>query len=925
MLDPESEPVLKYERIGGHFQTLFRDDALSCIAVHLNFVCVGTYEGHVLLLELNGRYVRRLHKHHKKVQEISIDETGQHIVSSSDDGTVAVYSLLPISSDDGVRVAIPNAGGEVNIYNFYSAVYSAQLETMYASKRERTFACGGIAGQLILNKKGWIIDKETTVHEGEGPVHSIRYHENLLAWANDWGVKVYDTSTESRVTYIERPQNCPPFELCKAHLEWHTTSTHGLCLLSRKATFGTISAEVVAFLTFDFFVAGLAPWGESSAALLAYRPPGSAPPTTVGKERGEGPAETLPCPEVHLVQFDGQPLAADVLQIKGYDKLRASDYRLASLAFGSDQRVLYLCAPRDVVLCRRRDVDDRVAYALASRSYEAALNIALTDVASLQKHALDELVEYYLGELILSKAFAKAADVCHQLLAGHLWEKYVYVFAQKGALGAIAKYMPTANPRLPSSQYEMVLTHFLETDPASLLEIIRKWPKPRLQDKLPVQSSREYIESASPFEPLYDADAWINQLETTVRRRRLAEADHMSMETAFLMEALAELYTATEQYDHALRIYLSQGSMCSNKDHAFKLIVEHNLWDSVQNKVVNLMLIDRDAALRMLVHQIKSDELKVHAIVKQLEHKRELLHEYLHNLFVHRLVDYNTDKYSSLHEMQVALYAEFAPHVLLRFLQTSSFVPLEKAYKFCSERSPPLWDAMVFILGRMGQHKKALDFIMTQLKNVKQAIQFVEDHDSGLWDYLIEISLSHTECMEELLEYACDHKIDPIKVMQKIPEDMEIAGLKDKVLQIITNYRIQMSLYRGCTKVFETDRIEHLRRLVVARKKPRRVTLQTSCGVCSLLLKQSLPMSTAKHVCIFECGHAYHMACLEEKTMLWKAPDEPMRGQLSEPGCFLCDHDAGQRRHDATESSSVKGLTEVQLEAARETLLQVTP
>ncbi|KDO19037.1 hypothetical protein SPRG_14374, partial [Saprolegnia parasitica CBS 223.65] len=165
------------------------------------------------------------------------------------------------------------------------------------------------------------------------------------------------------------------------------------------------------------------------------------------------------------------------------------------------------------------------------------------------------------------KAFAKAADVCHQLLAGHLWEKYVYVFAQKGALGAIAKYMPTANPRLPSSQYEMVLTHFLETDPASLLEIIRKWPKPRLQDKLPVQSN---------------ADAWINQLEvpTTVRRRRLAEADHMSMETAFLMEALAELYTATEQYDHALRIYLSQGSMCSNKDPAFKLIVEHNLWDS---------------------------------------------------------------------------------------------------------------------------------------------------------------------------------------------------------------------------------------------------------------------------------------------------------------------------------------------------------
>ncbi|OQR80824.1 vacuolar protein sorting-associated protein 41 [Achlya hypogyna] len=930
MLDPEGEPLLKYERIGGHFQTLFRDDALSCIAVHLNYVCVGTYDGHVLLLELNGRYIRRLHKHHKKVQEISVDETGQHIVSCSDDGTVAVYALLPISSDDGKSVVIPNAGGEVNIYNFYSAVYSAQLEDGYASKRERTFACGGIAGQLILNKKGWIIDKETTVHEGEGPVHCIRYHDHLLAWANDWGVKVYDTSTDTRVTYIERPQNCPPFELCKAHLAWHDSAAHGLSLLigwgptlrvvklspaqdapstdKPGALFGALAAEVVAFLTFDFFVAGLSPWNDAAVAVLAYRPPGSAPaPAANAKERGEGAAEAVACPEMHLLGLDGAQLAADVLPLKGYERLRAADYRLGALTYGDGRRVLYLCAPKDVVLCRARDVDDRVAFALASRAYERAVTIALTDVAGLKKHALDELVEYYLGELILSKAFATAADVCHKLLAPHLWEKYVYVFAQKGALGAIAKYMPTANPRLPTSQYEMVLQHFLETDPAALLEIIRKWPKPRRQDRVAVASSREYTEAASLFEPLYDADAWINLLETTVRRRRLAEADHMSMETAFLMEALAELYTATEH-------------MCSNKDHAFKLIVEHGLWDAIQHKVVNLMLIDRDGAMRMLVHQVKADELKVHAIVKQLEHKRELLHEYLHNLFVHRLVDYNTERYSSLHELQVALYAEFAPQMLLRFLQTTSFVPLEKAYKFCSERSPPLWDAMVFILGRMGQHKKALDFIMTQLQNVQQAVQYVQDHDPGLWDYLLEISLAHKESMAELLAHACDHTIDPIKVIKKIPEDMEIPGLKAKVTQIISNYRIQTSLYRGCTKVFETDRIAHLRRLIAARKKPRRIPTQTTCGICALLIKQPLPMAAttkalAHQLCAFECGHTYHTACLEEKTMLGNVDGRPF-SLPEELGCFVCDHHTGHRG-DADDESE-KGLTEAQLELARQ-------
>ncbi|RHY46528.1 hypothetical protein DYB30_012078, partial [Aphanomyces astaci] len=518
----ESEPLLKYERVGGHFHTLLRNDALSCIAGHMNFICVGTFSGHVLMLELNGRYIRRLHQHHKRVHEISIDESGQHIVSCSDDGTVAVYALLPMSTElDASRVVIPTSGGEVNIYNFYNAVYSSQLEPGYATKRERSFACGGISGQLIVNKKGWIIDKENTVHEGEGPVHCIRYHDHLLAWVNDWGVKVYDTATDTRVTYIERPPNCPPLELCRAHLVWHTLTSGDLVLLvgwghtlrivkftastsctssnddttttppattpPSKATpavvFGSaaLSAEVISYVTFDFFVAGVSPWGDSAVCVLAFRPPGSASSTPLPstpsvsrqgqKETGEGLVEATPCPEMHVIDWRGTQMAVDMLPLRGFEKLRATDYHALCLTFPrhtTNAPVLFLCTPKDVVVCRVRDVDDRVAYALSQRAYENALAVALTDVPSLKRHALDELVEYYLGELVLSQQYATAADVCRRLLSPHLWEKYVYVFAQKGQLSAIAKFMPTSNPRLPTSQYEMVLKHFLDTDPAQL-------------------------------------------------------------------------------------------------------------------------------------------------------------------------------------------------------------------------------------------------------------------------------------------------------------------------------------------------------------------------------------------------------------------------------------------------------------------------
>ncbi|KAI9917450.1 hypothetical protein PsorP6_012828 [Peronosclerospora sorghi] len=753
------EPLLKYERVGGHFHAIFKDDSLSCMALHVNFLCVGTYGGNVLLLELNGTFIRRLHQHYKKVNQVCIDETGQFIASCSDDGTVAVYTLFPtVSQAADIKghkhasnqhqrqpvareaLASVSTGGEVNIYNYFSAVYAVQLEDRYAMKRDKSFACGGIGGQLIINKRGWIIDKEQTVHEGEGPVQLIRWRGGLVAWANDWGVKVYDSEKDQRVTFIERPPNCPPMELCRCHLEWQN---HDVLLVAWAHTLRVVtfkkgqsaelagsptsaaavdvveqssdasSVEVAALLTFDFFVAGLSPWGGGSiVSVLAFRPPGSTgsqgKSTTV---EGEGESGEMPYPEVHVVRLDGKQVSADLLNLKGYQRLRASDYLMPTLRYAHTHsydyestdssfiydagygQLAYVCTPKDVVICRLRDADDRVQWALERKEYARALDIALHDPCALQRVILTEVMEMYLGDLLRQKKFHKAAEEIQRLFVedteeyAKLWEKYVYLFAQRGQLSAIARFIPTTSPRLPKVQYEMVLKHFLESDPGQLRELIRKWPKPRRQTKPPVSQptqgdltrvAPEYTETTHVFEPLYDAQAWITQLETVVRRRRIAEADaeRLSVETMYLMEALAELYTATEQYDHALRIYISQGEFCSNKDVAFKLITEHQLWSLVVHKVVNLMRIDKSTAVRMLVNQ--TEQLKISDIVAQLNGEPELLHTYLHEIVLHRMAEYNSEMYATLHEKQVALYAEYAPEMLLKFLQTSNFVPLEK-------------------------------------------------------------------------------------------------------------------------------------------------------------------------------------------------------------------------------------------------------
>ncbi len=55
--------------------------------------------------------------------------------------------------------------------------------------------------------QGWLGNKDTILHSGEGPIQEIKWSGSLISWANDLGVKVYDTTIHQRIAYIERPRS----------------------------------------------------------------------------------------------------------------------------------------------------------------------------------------------------------------------------------------------------------------------------------------------------------------------------------------------------------------------------------------------------------------------------------------------------------------------------------------------------------------------------------------------------------------------------------------------------------------------------------------------------------------------------------------------------------------------------------------------
>lgn len=818
----EHEPLLKYQRIGKHLKRFIQDDHCSCFAVHRHFVVLGTISGAVHVFDLHGAHIRRLHTHVKRVNDISIDTSGQNIATASDDGVVAINQGFKILHDDeklerGTASGPSSVIAEETIVQYYNPVYSCQWQpiTTMTNLKEKVYATGGIAGQVVVNKRGWIMQKEYTVHEGEGPIDCIRWNGHVIAWSNDWGVKVYDTKYDRKLAYVERPMNCPAFEFVRCHLMWEDPETliigWGDCIKMMKiqpCVEGddlekeeqpeppqvSHRAEIVTVIHTDYFISGLSPWSNDAFVVLAYHPPKEEE----DQDSSSFSSSSVMYPEIRLLsKTSGETLASDAVPIRGSGpRLRASDLRLiSSHGQTTGLPVLYIMAPTDLILVRALDVDDQVSWALERRLYARAMSFVKPDDVVLRHHdMLHDVVRRYLHSLFAEERYAMTATELEALLGGsgsgsssitnridvseqkQEWERWIWIFAQQSQLSEIAHVVPTHEPRLDLNQYDMILHHLLHEAPRQLLEIIQKWPKPRLGDAIPNQESKDddddddeyqvenqgdpnhYHRSSNVFEPLYNIQEWIERLETRVREEQLSKVENSSTKTNdddrhYIMETLAELYKATEQYHEALALYLTlstEGHKLYSTNHhhhplvmmddsetthdhgyhpIFRMIIDEELWADVQDaQVLTLVfLMHQTLAIRMFVDYVEHFDIEM--IVSQIqtyENHHEVLYAYLHDFFVHRMGTYNQEAFGPYHDLHVRLAAQVDPEELLPFVRTSDFVSFQQAYECCLAQDPPLWEAIIYLLGKMGNHRNALDIILNQLGNVEQAIEFVQ-------------------------------------------------------------------------------------------------------------------------------------------------------------------------------------------------------
>ena len=163
--DDEVEPLLKYSRIGLDVAEMLTRDSVSCIRAHEKFLVIGTQNGFIYILDLNGNEIKRFYVHSMPVNEVSVDVTGECVPPRAPRAVSPAAQCHRLRmrggrfvcscSDDGLVVVNALYTEEHLEFSGQQAVKTVAIDPDYVRRDTRELVMGGGDGQLNRKVKGW--------------------------------------------------------------------------------------------------------------------------------------------------------------------------------------------------------------------------------------------------------------------------------------------------------------------------------------------------------------------------------------------------------------------------------------------------------------------------------------------------------------------------------------------------------------------------------------------------------------------------------------------------------------------------------------------------------------------------------------------------------------------------------------------------
>jgi len=814
----EVEPKLKYVRLTNDVQTILTKDGVSYLAAHPKFLCIGTNWGSLHLLDFEGNIVnnRQLRPHTVAINQISIDSRGEFIATCSDDGNVFVYGLY--TTEDAQEVSLGRC------------VKSVAIDPLYHKCGiNRRFITGD--DRLMLHERTFLgRTKSIVLCDVEGVVNNIRWHNRFVAWASNIGLRVYDIVSKCSLGLIkwDKRNNIVPSNY-RCNLTWKDNRTLLVGWVDTVRIFGVkrrehmlkdlpeYKVDTLSMFRIDYFISGIGPLEHNQLVILCY-----------SKEKDDNDKSMRP--QLYVVEATDSKyveLCTDNLSLRGFQDYDCNDYTLECLVV---ENLFVIVSPKDIVVANPCDADDRIEWLIEHNKYAEAMKIVNSKNIVLNRNSLISVGKKFLDHLLFTEKYEEAGQLTAKLFGNdkRLWQEEIFKFAQVHQLRQVSAYLPRSEVTLDPHIYEMVLYEYLKLEPEGFLITMKKW-SPKLYNVAAV------------------TNAVTEHMNNSVTKAN-SNSEIKISSSSELLEALAILYTHSGKFDKALGAYLK----LSHKG-IFQLIRKHNLYPLIHNMIEDLMELDCEQMIKILLDK---DTIPIDVAVAKLQNNKRYLYTYLDAL---EKKDTRMLAKQNFHKELVLLYAEFAREKLLPLLKRSDNYSITKALDVCTRLE--YYPEMVYLLGRMGNTKDALNLVMSQLCDIEQAIEFCRDqNDADLWHDLIGLSLDRPDFLQVLLRRIGTY-VDPRILIRRIGRHTKVPGLKDALVKMMTDYNLQVSVEEGCSKIVLADCFDLHKKLYDVRRKGCSIDEQHVCSACQkcIIVGQS---NTTGNVMIFYCQHAYHEECV---------------------------------------------------------------
>ncbi|EGD98323.1 vacuolar assembly protein [Trichophyton tonsurans CBS 112818] len=599
------------------------------------------------------------------------------------------------------------------------------------------------------------------------------------------------------------------------------------------------SAEITTKLRTDCIISGVSLYTQNLLLVLSYIIPDDDDPGTPSKQAG--PARGIRRrqnglqPELRLIDIDTEEeLSGDILSVRNYENLSASDYHLDTLPLS-----------RIASTTHRGALESITAGLIDATLYPKRLFSSGTSSRSMSSSA-DKGSGFQVTGTVDSPGLLHGGKYNKEIEIAATSGVRVFVHSPYDCILAVKRGFEDRLAWLDSRERYEEAWELLEQNPDAFNVASgegEESPPGTPTPSAPGQPGLSLLDNSSIqtlATLLWPANLFETDSVTAAIQDQLLLTDEGTEDWRNLLSCLAKLFLVGGHYREALRCYIK----LQDGDAVMSLIREYHLLDSVSEDVPGFILLRvpknriktastpeleeaTSEPIKLLVREAANGIVRPETVVTQLQ-EADLglfLYFYLRALwrgdFVskeggrpairarghHRteaeagklVADEGRIMIDGFADTVVELFANYDRPLLMEFLQSSTSYSYDTACSICERRN--FTPELIYLLSKTGQTKRALQLILSSLNDISHAISFAKSQDDpDLWDDLLSYSMDKPEYIRALLTEAST-AIDPIKLVKRIPSGLEIEGLREGLTRMIRDHDIQASISLGVAKV----------------------------------------------------------------------------------------------------------------------------